>query len=155
MTWKARKTRKPRIRPLYLASWRERGDWAPGRRNVYTLDAKPDPCEHGDGQIKILIPTSDELRATPKAFRKAYKHRLAMYHLNTGGLEPGRLLAHTFDPREGQAQLIARVAPGDTLATAERAANQARNHRIWAARALAWAGWLVVVDGITFEPSTH
>lgn len=102
--------------------------------------------EVGNGRVKALAPSST-LRSgilsgslTEAAYRAGYMADLAF-----APIEPGILTATI----EDTGMTIA-VRDGDTLtcACSRAAAAAGRCHRVWAAEALALAGWDCIVDGV-------
>lgn len=120
----------------------------PGR--VWTIMAAPRGQfgEAGEGAVRALVPPLDWVRAAKGGelpwgdYRRRY---LELLEGRREQLDPGALVA-----RDDQ-----QVQDGDTLLCACSRANAAegRCHRVWAAQALADAGWHVVLDGVAFGNS--
>jgi hypothetical protein len=128
------------------------------RGQHYTIMVRPRPeyGERGDGQIYVLLPKAEDVRAAREgdlsiaAYRQRYEAGVARLSRNGLLLRPGH------DDEHMHAQLVVRgsltwepVLPGSTLACScsAEAAAEGRCHRVWAAGLLLKAGWRVALDG--------
>ncbi len=131
---------------VYLSNWSSHktpGHHGPGRK--WTIMALPKrPHEHGDGAVTSLTPpTADlSLARAGQITTGEYRRRCELWW-QIHDLRPSILAARMRDGR------ITDVRDGDTLCCAcsrdKAAAGQC--HRVWAAEALAAAGWRVILDG--------
>jgi len=142
---------------VYVTNWSSRGLHGPGR--PWSIMARPRSWETGCGTVAHLPPPLwmlDAARAgrlTVGDYRRWYKLQMFERHQAFGFLEPGQLWGRLVG-EDGAARFIDQVRHGDTLccccSKADAAAN--RCHRVWAAKALAWAGWDVLLDGRRLTP---
>jgi hypothetical protein len=142
---------------LYLSNWSSHathGHHGPGKK--FTIMARPRSWEHGNGSVRILVPTGkdEELMTAALLERRGipvegwpatrvYRESLeSLWSATIGDLSPGRLIAY-----QGLEDVV--VASGDTLccACSRPDAQAGRCHRTWAATFLKQAGWTVVLDG--------
>lgn len=142
------------MRPtLHLTNWSSRGLHGPGRK--LTIMALPRRWEHGDGSVSALLPNPDDLRAVKSGtlpiaeYRRRFEAHMEACS-RAGSLGPRGLLFEVppFD------DVPVPVRDGDTLccACSREAAARGECHRVWAAEALARAGWRVVLDGAEVSP---
>lgn len=146
---------------LYLTNAASRRPPFRGPGRVLTIMAAPRPAygEAGEGDVFALVPRDLVLmRRALYALRKGEPEARAvhMYRRDyaaqlderVASLPPGKLMADV----RGRARPVP-VADGDTLicACSREAAREGRCHRVWAAHALARAGWRVVLDGELLE----
>lgn len=130
---------------VHLTNWSSRNLHGPGRR--FTIMAKPRKWERGAGSVDVLMPESDDLDAVRLGhidideYRRRFRVGLER---KADGLPPGHLWLKLNNGRGYD-----NVEDGDTLCCACSRADAAagRCHRVWAAQALAAAGWRVVLDG--------
>jgi hypothetical protein len=136
---------------IYLSNWSSHktpGHHGPGRK--LTIMANPRHWERGDGAVSRLRPSMVDVRGARDGrlslttYRQRYLARLA---LDMHG--PGHLYA--WIPYATSHQL---VSDGDTLccACSRDKAAAGECHRVWAAEALAGAGWRVILDGKELAP---
>ena len=147
----------------YLTNWsshRTPGCHGPGRK--LTIMAAPRHWEKGEGCVGALVPNLDDLRDVKAAritvdeYRERFNAALDGRKLN---LFP---LSLTIDPPDNRTLPMSGlplwipqlVESGDTLCCACSRAEAAagRCHRVWAAHALAAAGWNIILDGEPLEP---
>lgn len=135
---------------LHVTNWSSRKLHGPGRK--FTIMAAPRHWERGDGLCWFLTPSPLlwELVWTERIdlteYRRQFKERLATRR-QRGELQPGELFA----AHDGRKLYL---RDGDTLCCAcsrDRAA-AGECHRVWAATALARAGWRVILDGKELKP---
>jgi len=132
---------------VYLSNWasdRTPGHHGPGRR--LTIMAHPRQWEHGDGRVEALVPMARDLMLYRQGVQSLADYRArydAMVLRDLSRLAPGQLLADCGE------QGLSAVHDGDTLCCgcSRDDAAAGRCHRVWAAHALARAGWRVVLDG--------
>jgi hypothetical protein len=129
---------------LHVTNWSSKKLHGPGRK--LTIMAKPRAWEHGDGRVPALTPRAEDLEAVRGGtidFAE-YKRRFERRIVTIAILVPGGGL-QGIDRAGGNF----RVADGDTLccACSREAAARGECHRVWAAEALARAGWRVILDG--------
>lgn len=118
---------------VYVTNWSSRKLKGPGRQ--LTIMAAPRSWERGDGAVLALTPDLRDLRdmqdgrITLPEYRRRFERALEGAKLGPGDLD---------------------VRDGDTLccACSRAAAAAGMCHRVWAAEALARAGWRVVLDGV-------
>lgn len=118
--------------------------------HVYNIMAKPRHWEHGAGNVIALTPSANllDMVRSGQCEIEQYKAALTMaWAMTADDLQPGALYAVG---KTGNWT----VAPGDTLccACSKAEALLGRCHRVWAAEALAKAGWAVVLDGVEVSP---
>lgn len=139
---------------LYLTNWSShRTPGCHGRGRKLTIMAAPRKWEKGGGTVVVLTPNVHDLRAVQDQhisgaeYRERFERMVGKLN-EAGKLAPGELL--TFEGF-GVGEL---VLDGDTLCCACSRAEAAagRCHRVWAAKALAAAGWNIILDG---EPLEH
>ncbi len=116
------------------------------------------PRRWGDGKVSLLVPSLSALWdiKTRAIGLDEYRERFVA-RLEPAEIGPGSLLADfdDGDEWEGIGSYPGRfVADGDTLccACSRDEAAAGRCHRVWAAEALAAAGWRVVLDGVEVTP---
>lgn len=134
---------------VYVSNWsshRTPGCHGPGRK--LTIMARPRAWETGDGCVPWLTPDAEDLRDVRagtipvEEYRRRFEHGISV-HADRGHLAPGELAVGRVTAGHGA------VADGDTLccACSRDEAAAGRCHRVWAAAALARAGWRVILDG--------
>jgi len=141
---------------VHLTSWDAHHLHGPGRR--YSIMARPwRDWEFGDGHVRSLSPEPqwlDEIREGFLSYR-AYEWQCRQSFI---GLHPGYLAAENVIDWYGNSH-EREVKDGDTLCCTcgVDAAEAGLCHRIWAAEALAAAGWRVLLDGeeLGCEPETR
>lgn len=141
---------------LYLTNAASRRPPHRGPGRVLTIMAAPRPAygEAGEGDVPALIPHLPWLRALQEGVLSLDEYRArfeAGLTSNAHELSPGRLYARNLGWRKHYQP--SPVRDGDTLicACSREAAREGRCHRVWAAHALARAGWRVVLDGELLE----
>lgn len=133
---------------IHVTNWSSRRLHGPGR--ALTIMARPRAWERGVGRVPWLTPADSDLRDA-KAGRITLDEYRSRFEAYTGGLasrghlDPGELAVVLYDGSGSDA-----VRDGDTLCCACSRADAAagRCHRVWAAQALARAGWRVLLDGV-------
>jgi hypothetical protein len=134
---------------LWITNWSSKKIHGPGRK--LSIMAMPRPWEHGDGRIPCLTPDSVDLRLVRDGhigideYRRRFEAKVAE---SEDRLKPGILGATT------RFSGAFAVRDGDTLccACSRDDAAAGRCHRVWAAEALARAGWRVILDGVEVQP---
>jgi hypothetical protein len=134
---------------LHLTNWSSRKLQGPGRK--LSIMAMPRPWEHGDGRVPCLTPDSVDLRLVRDGhigideYRRRFEAKVAE---SEDRLKPGILGATT------RFSGAFAVRDGDTLccACSRDDATAGRCRRVWAAEALARAGWRVILDGVEVQP---
>lgn len=136
---------------IYLTNAASRKPPYRGPGRAWTIMAAPRPQygEAGDGAVRALVPPIEWVRAAKAGEMSVDEYSGCYGHLLADRLDrlrPGKLAAAT------DAHLLP-VRDGDTLLCACSRANAAAGqcHRVWAAEALAQAGWHVVLDGKPLE----
>jgi hypothetical protein len=131
---------------LHVTNWSSRTLHGPGRK--FTIMARPRRWEHGDGRVPALESNAQDFgqmrrgKLSSARYRRRYVRRMRDLAAKRR-LAPGQLYAIL----ENHARSA--VSDGDTLCCAcsrDKAAG-GECHRVWAAEALAKAGWRVVLDG--------
>lgn len=125
---------------LYVTNGSSRKLHGPGKR--LHIMAAPRDFEQADDSVPVLKPNLDDLyavkgqRITFSQYKRRYEDTCPPVHQ----LVPGKLLTDRYEP----------VADGDTLYCACSKADAAAGkcHRVWAAEALAMAGWRIILDGV-------
>lgn len=149
---------------LHVTNWSSTGLHGPGPR--LTIMAAPRSWEHGDGRVDVLLPKATDLRAaqagtlSPDAYRAAFEAKMEQALLD-GSLRPhvglmynpAHRLAATGTAAAAANATSFSVESGSTLccACSKQKAAEGRCHRVWAAQALARAGWSVILDGVRVE----
>jgi hypothetical protein len=126
---------------LHLTNWSSRKLHGSGRK--LSIMAKPRAWEHGEGRVPACTPLVGWLDGVKSGRLTMDQYRgLIWTRLSEHRLAPGELIAIV----EGDHRP---VADGDVLlcACSREAAARGECHRVWAAEALARAGWRVVLDG--------
>jgi hypothetical protein len=133
---------------IYLTNATSRRPPHRGPGRVLTIMAAPRPAfgEAGEGRVPLLTPPLAWVQAVKAGtlsfddYREWY--RGGIEEQPSALLEPGNLWTTADSGGE--------VVDGDTLicACSREAAAAGRCHRVWAAEALARAGWRVVLDGV-------
>lgn len=145
---------------LHVTNWSSTTLHGPGPK--LTIMALPRSWEHGDGGVDILLPAATDLRAvqagtlSPDAYRAAFEAKMTRA-LQEGSLQPHVGLMYNPTHRLAATSVAASAANatsfsvenGSTLccACSKQKAAEGRCHRVWAAKALAAAGWNVILDG--------
>lgn len=142
---------------IYLTNAASRNPPYRGPGHVWSIMAAPRPQygEAGEGTVNDLVPMLGHLQAlkagemTLEQYREHYIWEL--HHL-TGPLGSGHLWASARPPNPARPRTVfgwKPVADGDTLicCCSRAEAAKGRCHRVWAAQALAEAGWEVILDG--------
>lgn len=140
---------------LYLsnfASYRTVGHHGPGR--TFTIMAKPRKWEHGEGSVRALVPSLEDLENFQLSLINGATYRKRFIEdVEARDVRPGSLLAWLHTSGHDGNPIVVVVRDGDTLccACSRSTAKGEMCHRAWAAPILAKAGWNVVLDGETLK----
>lgn len=132
---------------IHLTNWSSRKLHGPGRK--LSIMARPRAWEHGDGRVAAFVPDARDLAAVRAGTIDVAEYRRRCEALFQRERHwPGMLVA------DDQSLGMDEVRDGDTLlcACSREAAARGECHRVWAAAALARAGWRVVLDGTEVTP---